>query len=183
MNYKIWLFVATAIFVTSAVFGWIMPEGVAQVLTADIAALKELGNMLSSLSPALIAIIILAKNIISLLLSFILSPILCLAPLLALTANGWLLGWLSATVLETQPLGFLLAGLIPHGIIELPAFIMGEAAALSFGSRLIISLFHKESKSSLWPNLILNLKYLALALALLVPAALIEAFITPLLIK
>ena len=183
MNYRIWLFIAIALFITSAVFGWLMPDSVAQVLAGDIAALEELGGMLSSLSPVLMAIIILAKNIISLLVSFILSPILCLTPLAALIVNGWLLGWLSATVLETQPIGFLLAGLLPHGIIELPAFIIGEAAAMSSGSLLIISVFNKGSRSSLWPNLILNLKYLAIALALLVPAALIEAFITPLLLK
>jgi len=183
MNYRIWLFIAIALFITSAVFGWLMPEGVAQVLEEDIAALEKFSSSLGSLSPALITLFILAKNIIALLVSFILSPILCLTPLLALIANGWLLGWLSATVLETQPVGFLLAGLIPHGIIELPAFVMGEAAALGAGSRLIIALFNKESRSSLWPNLIINLKYLAIAMALLVPAALIEAFITPLLIK
>ncbi|MGE5271976.1 MAG: stage II sporulation protein M, partial [Thiohalocapsa sp.] len=30
--------------------------------------------------------------------------------------------------------GYLLAGLLPHGIIELPALFIGEAAALGFGS-------------------------------------------------
>ena len=183
MNYRTWLLITIALFITSAVFGWLMPESVAQILAGDIAALEELGSMLGSLSPALMAIIILAKNTVSLLISFVMSPILCLVPLLALIANGWLLGWISATVLETKPLSFLLAGLLPHGIIELPAFFIGEAAALSSGSLIIMSLFNRESRTTLLPKLKQNLKYFVLALALLLPAALIETFITPLLIK
>lgn len=183
MNYRTWLLITIALFITSAVFGWLMPEDVAQILAGDIAALEELGSMLVSLPPALTAIIILAKNTLSLLISFIMSPILCLVPLLALIANGWLLGWISATVLETEPLSFLLAGLLPHGIIELPAFFIGEAAALSSGSLIIMSLFNRESRTTLLPKLKQNLKYFVLALALLLPAALIETFITPLLIK
>lgn len=183
MNYRIWLFIAISLFIISLVVGWSTPDSIASLLAEDIAALEELSVMLASLPPALVAIFIFLKNSLSLLLSFLLSPILCLAPLLALTTNGWILGWLSATVMEKESLGFLLAGLLPHGVIELPAFIIGEAAALSFGSFVLVSLFKKEARSLLWPRLKQNLRYLIIALALLIPAALIETFITPLLMK
>lgn len=183
MKYKTWLFIAIIIFVISIVVGLATPDSISRLMAEDIAALEELAGMLASLPPALIAVIIFLKNSLSLLVSFFLSPILCLTPLLALTINGWLVGWISAIVIEKESLGVLLAGLLPHGVIEIPAFIIGEAAALSFGSLVIVSLFKKETRSLLWPRFKQNLRYLAIALALLVPAALIEAFITPLFMK
>jgi len=98
---------------------------------------------------------------------------------LALTVNGWLIAFISVAVIQVKSLGFVLAGLLPHGIFELPAFILGEAAALSFGAMVIIALFKKEKRSLLLPSLKQNLKYLMVALALLVPAAIIEIYITP----
>jgi stage II sporulation protein M len=103
-------------------------------------------------------------------------------PILALTVNGWIIAFVSATVIQEESLGFLLAGLLPHGIFELPALILGQAAALSFGAMLILALFKKERREALPSTLKQNVKYLLIALALLVPAAIIEAYITPLLL-
>jgi stage II sporulation protein M len=60
---------------------------------------------------------------------------------------------------------------------------LGEAAALSFGAVVVVSLFKKEKRSLVLPNLKRNLRYLMLALLLLVLAAIIEAYITPLLLS
>lgn len=167
MKYKIWLFIAILIFVISAGFGWFKPDIIAHLLEEDIAALVELSGFLASLPPVVIAIFIFIKNSLSLLLSFLLSPILCLVPLLALTANGWLLGWISAKVIEEESLSFLLAGLLPHGVLELPAFIIGEAAALSFGAMAIVLVIKRESRSTLMSTIKQDVRHLLLALALL----------------
>ena len=103
-------------------------------------------------------------------------------PILTLTVNGWLLAFVSVIVSQEKSLGFVLAGLLPHGVFELPAFILGEAAALSFGAMVILALFKKERRNLLLPSLKQNLKYLVIALALLLPAAIIETYITPLLL-
>jgi stage II sporulation protein M len=76
-----------------------------------------------------------------------------------------------------------LAGILPHGIFEIPALILGQAAALSFGAMAITAIFSKEKRERLLPNLRKNLKYLAIALSLLIPAAVIETYITPLLLS
>ena len=67
-------------------------------------------------------------------------------------------------------------------IFELPALILGEAAALSFGTVVIRALFKSERRNLVLPNLKQNLKYLMVAFALLLPAAIIETYITPLLL-
>ena len=101
---------------------------------------------------------------------------------MALTVNGWLIAFVSAAVVQEESLGFVLAALLPHGIFELPALILGQAAALSFGTAAMLALFRRGGENRLIPSLKQNLKYLLLALALLLPAAIIEAYITPLLL-
>ena len=181
MNYKKWVFIAIIIFGIGLVFGLATPAGVISPLLEDVTALQELGDTLVPFE-FLTVILILANNVTALLISFALSPFFCLMPILALTFNGWLLAFISAIVVQEESLGFVLAGLLPHGVIELPAFILGEAAALSFGAMVVLALFKKEKRNLLLPGLKQNLRYLMVALALLVPAAFIEIYITPLLL-
>lgn len=159
-----------------------MPASSASLVSEEIAVFKELGRLLASLPLALVVVIIFTKNASVLLLSFALSPIFCLLPILTLIVNGWLLALVSVIVSQEKSPGFVLAGLLPHGIFELPALILGEAAALSFGTVAMLALFKKERRNLLLPNLRQNLRYLMVALALLLPAAIIETYVTPLLL-
>ena len=182
MSYKKWIFVAIFLFSIGLAFGLITPASVPGPISEDIAALGELAGFLASLPLALVAVIIFMKNALALLVSFVFSPIFCLLPILTLTINGWLLAFVSVTISQEKSLGFVLAGLLPHGVFELPALILGEAAALSFGVVVILALFKKERRSLLLPSLKQNLRYLIIALVLLLPAAIIETFVTPLLL-
>lgn len=179
MNYKRWLFVAVGLFGTGMALGLLIPVNTANLLAEDLAVLRELGAILGPFRVST-AIFIFLKNVFALLVSFIFSPILCLLPVLALTVNGWLLSFISAAVVQEESFGLLLAGLLPHGIIELPALIMGEAAALSFGASALTALVSKERRHRLLPGLKQNLRYLTIACILLLPAAIIETYITPL---
>ena len=182
IGYKWWVIIAIGLFGVGLAIGLNPPAGVNDLIAEDIAALSSLGALLSSLPPLLIMLFIYAKNATALLLSFGLSPLLGLMPIFALTVNGMVISAISAIVIQEESLGFLLAGLLPHGIFELPAFIIGEAAALSFGALLILALVKKETRSLLPLRLKKSLRYLVIALILLVPAAIIETFVTPLLL-
>ncbi len=185
MSYKWWILIAVGLFGIGfgigLAFTLAMPAGIANLLSEELAALRELSAILGPFKVTT-AILIFIKNVSALLLSFIFSPILCLLPILALTFNGLLLSFISTIVAQEESLGFVLAGLLPHGIFELPALIIGEAAALSFGAMMILALFKKELRKRLPPSLKQNLRYLVIAFALLVPAAIIETYVTPLLL-
>jgi len=181
MSYKRWSFIAIFLFGIGLVLGLATPLSIADLMSEEIVALEELSRILAPFS-ILTVIFIFIKNASALVLSFVLSPILCLAPILSLTVNGWLLAFVSSEVAQQESLGFVLVALLPHGIFELPALIIGQAAALSFGTMAILALLRKKRKSLLLPNLKQNLRYLLVALALLLPAAIIETYITPLLI-
>lgn len=179
MSYKWWLVIAVCLFGIGIAFGLVTPDVSGNLLAEDLTLLEELAAMLEPFQ-VITAVFIFVKNVSALLFSFIFSPILCLLPILALTANGWLLSFVSTIVVQEESLGFLLGGILPHGIIEIPALIIGEAAALSFGAMAITALFSKERRGLLLPGLKKNLRYLMIACILLLPAAIIETYITPL---
>ena len=181
MNYQRWIFVAVFLFGTGVAFGLATPAG-SSLPSEYITAFEEQFGSIVALPKPLIALFIFLKNTSALVISFVLSPILCLVPILALFINGWVIAFVSTLVVEEESLGFLLAGLLPHGIFELPALILGQAAALNFGVMAIRALFKKERRNLLLPGLKQNLKYFGVALALLLPAAIIETYITPLLL-
>jgi stage II sporulation protein M len=179
MSYRRWVLVAVGLFATGMALGLMVPDNLDSVFTEDVAALEQLAEILGPFKLSTAGFIFLT-NVSALLFSFIFSPLLCLAPVTALIANGGLLSFVSATFVKQESLGLLLASLLPHGVFELPALVIGEAAALSFGTMAIIALISKERRSQLAPNLKQNIRYMALAFALLLPAAIIETYITPL---
>jgi stage II sporulation protein M len=183
MSYKWWIIIAVSLFSVGIILGLSTPTSFANLPAEDINDLVELADFLATIPNWAVFIIILFKNISALVISFIFSPFLCLVPVIALVLNGWLIGFVSTSVLQEESLGYLLGGLLPHGIFEIPALLIGEAVALSFGTALIVALFNRERRTQLLPHFRQNLKYLGVALALLLPAAIIEAFITPLVLN
>jgi len=180
MNFKKWLIVAAGLFFIGMFVGFLAP---ADFISGEIADIEETAEELLDLPLLAILFFILFKNIASILVSFTLSPILLLVPVTALLLNGWVLGAVSVMVAGEESLGFVLAGILPHGIIEIPAFLIAEAAALSIGFTVLVALFRKEKRPQVAPAFKQNLRYLIIAMLLLIPAAIIETFITPIFIS
>jgi stage II sporulation protein M len=99
--------------------------------------------------------------------------------------NIGLLGGLFALfqLLGIQPLPILAAGILPHGIFEIPALTLGSAAMLYFG----VALVTPQTGKSLGEVVIELLAdwakiYIGIVIPLLAIAAVIEAYITPVLL-
>lgn len=182
MNYKRWLLLAVFLFGAGLVLGSTIPIGTTGLLSDELAAVQDMVESLKPLPQSSVLAIIFIKNAGALLFSLVLSPFFCLIPIIALLFNGWLLGFVATRVIQEQSLAYLLAGLLPHGIFELPAFIIGEAVALSFGSTVLLALFKKRNRNQLRLRLRQNLKYFTVAILLLLPAAVMETYVTPLLL-
>lgn len=182
MSFKKWIFITIFLFGIGIVFGATASDTIANIFSEDLAALVELGAILEPFEVTT-AIFILLKNLLALLVSFFFSPFFLLVPVMALTVNGGLLSFISVLVVQEESLGFVIAALLPHGIIELPALIIGEAAALSFGTAAIMSVISGKRRRLLLPNLKQNLRYLMIAGILMVPAAIIETYVTPLFLQ
>jgi stage II sporulation protein M len=182
MSYKRWIIFAVFLFCFGLLLGLGTPAASFENIFKDFAGLGDFADMLAPLPQAAVFGLIFIRNISVLLISLAFSPLFCVVPSLALFANGWIIGLVSVSVLKQQSIGFLLAGLLPHGVFELPGLIMGEAVALSFGTTVVTALFRKEQRELLIPSLRQNLKFLGIAFSLLLVAAAIETWLTPLLL-
>ncbi len=180
MGFKWWVYLATFLFGVGLAIGLTTPAGLG-LPYEYMAGLEELSRFLVPFSPVT-AVIIFIKNVVALSIGFIFSPVLCLVPVLTLTVNGWLIGFISVVVAQKESVGYILAALLPHGVFEIPALIIAQAAALNFGVMAMLALFKKERRGLLLSHLRRNLKYLIIACALLLPAAIIETYVTPLLL-
>ena len=174
---KFWFLGVTALFGVCLALGLRMPapDVAIQETLGDFSALFE---MLANLPPFVLALFILVNNAITLLFSFGFAPLFGLVPLFIVGFNGWLIGVVVASIVQTEGVGYAVKGLLPHGIIEIPAFLFAEAVALSFAVTLFASLLVKEKRAQLFPSFVRHLRMLGIAMALLVPAAFIEVYVT-----
>lgn len=176
MTFPRWIMVSAILFFTGVIVGFVAP------ISFDIESIAPLGEIVDDLgtfSSPVVFLIILLNNLIAICFAFFLSPLLCIVPLLSLAVNGLLIGVVGSMVVEQESFLYLAAGILPHGIFEIPALIIALSAALNFGFITIKGLFKKENRGNISPAFFTNIKYLALAGGLLVPAAFIETFITP----
>jgi stage II sporulation protein M len=175
---KKWILISSILFLTGLLIGIINPS---TDIFNSLDYLTDIAGDVSSLSSFGLFMFYAINNIFKIILSFIFSPLLCALPVLSLIVNGWVISNVGYYIIDIQqyPVGFFIMGLLPHGIIEIPAFIIGQAAALSLGTMTMAAVFVKEKRPYLFQNLRKNLKYLGLVVLLLILAAGIEAFITP----
>lgn len=109
-------------------------------------------------------------------------PLLCL-PMLAMLSNAIIIGIVGA-ISVTHGLGILtfLAGIVPHGIFEIPALIISGAMGLFICFTLTTKLLRRTGmpiKEMVHKTV---LTYVYVLVPLLIVAGLIEVYITPLLL-
>ncbi len=122
---------------------------------------------------------LLSRNIFASFLAMVFGAIMGLFPLLSLFMNGAMLGivaFLFSSSISSMLIFF--AGILPHGIFELPAFFFAVATGLWLGAAAFRWLFYDEK----WikDKFIQGINFFFLAIVpLLILAAFIESFITP----
>ncbi|MCA1899847.1 MAG: stage II sporulation protein M, partial [Chloroflexi bacterium] len=96
--------------------------------------------------------------------------------------NVSVIGGLYALIelLGMNPLSMFLAGVLPHGVFELPALMIGSALALYMGANLVTPQTGKSMGEVIIGLLADWMKiFLGLVVPLLAVAAVIEAYVTP----
>ncbi len=181
--YRWWLLLAVGLFTVGILLGIMFPLDLALVVGDNASAIDQLADMLAPMPGASLWLFIFLKNVSAVALSFLLSPLLLIVPLLALTVNGWLLGWVAVRVVEEKSLAYLLAGIIPHGVFELPAFFIGEAAAISFGVAVMAAVVRRGKAGNLGQAARLSWRLVGISVLLFLVASAIEAFVTPLILN
>ena len=101
-------------------------------------------------------------------------------PLLALLSNAAVLGAVSGTMLGFgMEASWLIAGILPHGIFELPALLLSFALGFTLCRKLTARIFRRKNARPLKAIGYTLLMTCLFILPLLAVAAAIESWVTP----
>jgi len=170
--------VAAALFLVSVGLGIVAvihdPSTGAQVMTLFR---DQVVDQLLSDSPAVLAGKIFVNNLGTCLLLFLGGASLGIVTLIVLTVNGLLIGAVAELVRQQQGLLFIAAALAPHGIFEIPSFLIAGGLGFLLGQELIAE-WHGRGDAAAGALPLARL-FLRVVVPLLAVAAIVEAFITP----
>ena len=163
------LFSASLMLVTLA-----PPDNYSEMLQEFSELLKPLRNA----GPLLLLLVIFLNNALKALGVIVFGVLLGLPPVLFICVNGLILGALISEVEPVRGLGYVIASLAPHGVIEIPMLLLATALGFTVGWESLKWITGKKSlvKSRLSHSLKL---YLTWVLPGLIVAAVVEVFITP----
>jgi stage II sporulation protein M len=160
--------------------------GLATLYIPELAAqlqdlLKQFAKMFRGLPRFQLAVAIFFNNSLKTLIVILLGPLLGLAPVLFLVVNGAILGAVMPVAAESRGLWPSLMTILPHGVLELPAILLGTSIGLRLGTQTWRH-FAGTAEQSLMSELATGLKiYFYVIVPLLLAAAAIEVYVTPLL--
>jgi stage II sporulation protein M len=122
---------------------------------------------------------IFANNSMVALLMFLSGLFFGLGPWFIMAFNGLIVGLVVLAVhrMGDMPLGQIILGLVPHGIIEIPAIAIAGVAGIVWYRELIKG--DGDAAERFKRGAVKGLKLYLLSVVLLLVAALIEAYVTP----
>lgn len=152
------LLLSCLLFVIGAVVGWVATSSLEKLLVQQLEGLSEIsGNLRDTSNPQWnFFVFIFLNNAIKGVVIIFLGALFGILPAIFLFINGAVIGYLiHLSALQGQDLfDLIVKGLLPHGIIEIPAIIIACAFGLHYGGKVISSLFRstdrKEERSADW---------------------------------
>ena len=168
------LIISAAVFIIFIILGTMLPDDIAE---SSLSQIKEIVSQLQGIGPAAMIFVIFMNNALKCLVVILTGFILALPPLVYLGINASLIGILISNARDSG-LVLLIAGLAPHGIIEIPAFLFSSALGIGVGHQVYKYITRQESAVKFHLSYSLNFFYKWIVPALLV-ASLIEVFVTP----
>lgn len=176
-NIIFYLKALTLLFIISGIFGFITAQQFP--LEAGIAveqAVKEL-SFIEQMGPWSIFLLIVLNNSIKALFIMLLGILWGIIPVLFILLNGYAVGIvISVAILETGLIPIIL-GILPHGILEIPAILLAAGYGIWLGEMFAKKLKNREIILSLYIKNTID-KFIKIIFPTLIIAALVETFVT-----
>jgi stage II sporulation protein M len=137
----------------------------------------EVVGKIDAREPLSLAIFIFANNLQACILLFLGGATLGLLTLFIIASNGIIIGGIMEMVREERGLLYVAAAILPHGIFEVPSFIVSASLGFILGSSLLAE-WRGDGDSAAVARAHAR-TFLLLVVPLVAIAAFIEAFITP----
>jgi len=173
------LILATSIFFITLVLGVLVGQSTAEGLIRQFDGILQPLASMGNLSPLLFLIIFINNAIKALGLVF-LGILLGVPPVLFIGLNGFIIGGFSSALESINGWRYVVASFVPHGVIEIPVILLATALGLTLGMESLKWLVRRDSRVKLQLSDCLKV-YLKVILPGLAAAAIIEVFVTPLL--
>ncbi|NLX49905.1 MAG: stage II sporulation protein M [Methanospirillum sp.] len=170
---------ATLVF-AFALFGGILAVREDPALgTEMVAAFQEqVSGGFPSDSGVMLFLTILINNLVACIALFIGGATFGLLPLLVLAMNGLVIGGIFETIRPDRGIIFVLAALLPHGLLEIPSVILSAGLGLLLGEGLIRELVLNDVDVAGVAGGYGRF-FVRIVVPLITAAAAVEAFITP----
>lgn len=143
--------------------------------------LETLSGLLKGLPTPILALAIFVNNFVKALLLIPSGAVFGLPPIAFIALNGLILGVVLSYSVANLGVWITLAGILPHGILEIPAILIASGLALNVGWEVWMKVLGKGGR----PKVVVKdgLKTCIRVIApMLAVAALIEAFVTPVIV-
>jgi len=172
---KYYVITGSLIFIFFTIIGYFIAEYFQMNIIGEF---ENTFQWIAELDPFALTLFIFLNNSIKSFFAILLGFVLAIVPLLFVTVNGLLIGIVFFDAVKESGLGFILSAILPHGIIEIPVFLLSVAIGLRLGVQTVLKLDGRgiKLKSELKKGLKFFIFYI---LPLFLLSAFIEAFITP----
>ena len=172
------ILIITGIFIFSLLAGLLVSLKDLGLSENYLEILKNSFGWIKNLSPVEMMLVIFLNNAVKSLFVIVLGTGFGIVPIIFVGGNGIILGLIANEVSKQQGVIFVLAALVPHGIIEIPMILISAGLGLRLGYFMYLSLRgeRKDMRSELAGSLRI---YMRLIMPLLFVSAMVETFVTP----
>lgn len=141
---KHYFIAASLVFGFGFVLGWQQPAELAQYLHNEMKGIQNLSQFINNKeNPQLwFFFVIFLNNAVKAVLFVFLGLLLGILPLAMLVVNGMLLGYVLSVQTSEHTLLLIAKGILPHGVIEIPAIIIACAYGTRLGALVCKMLLH-----------------------------------------
>ncbi|HOG74560.1 MAG TPA: stage II sporulation protein M [Methanofastidiosum sp.] len=180
---KFLIFFSIGLFIFSSISGvfifQVLLDNNPEIIDSFVDQFKEMFGPISELSPFQLFLTIFYVNTRTSFLIMMLGALLGIFPFISLWLNGTILGILFGKYIAEggNYLGFMM-GILPHGIIEIPAIIIAASQGFRLGKEVVSPPIGLNRSEAIKLNITKGIKLFVLILPLLLIAAVIEVYIS-----
>jgi stage II sporulation protein M len=174
---KYYILAIVLIFAAFYAVGYVAVMTVPDVGNTVVSGFKQEVSPLKELTPLGLMLGIFANNAFKCLLVIVLGLALGIAPIIFILANGLILGIVIGVTMKSTSLLYVLVGVVPHGVIELPMVFISAAIGLKLGMDVLRAILGKNVNvvDKLVESLMIFIIWI---FPLLFLAAFVETFVT-----
>jgi len=176
-----YIFIMTGIFIISVIAGLVASLKDLGLSENYLEMLRNSFGWIKDLHPVGIMLVIFLNNAFKSLLAIVLGVGFGIIPVIFIAGNGVLLGLVANQVSIEKGTFFVLAAILPHGILEIPMVLISSGLGLRLGYLMYCSI--KGKKTDIRYELMQSLRiYMRIVVPLLFVSAFVETFVTPIVV-